>query len=197
MAKDLPSPDDTIWFVVFVAEFIVIFVINASTAIAFARNRRLRKRTTYLIINLTAADLLVGAVSGPLDGYHEKIKVGGHGFSWRAFLTVTINSIFPLASQVNLSLIALERVHATLYPFRHCLIGKRTYHKIIICSWLVALLLVSAAAVLFLYKTATGPYRYVWVSYTALTVLVLIIAYFVIISNVKSNPHYQNSGSVA
>ena len=59
------SPQERkIWFGVSTAEYIVIFIINAYTAFAFARNRHLRKRTTYLIINLTVADLLVGAPNG-------------------------------------------------------------------------------------------------------------------------------------
>ena len=72
-----------IWFSIFVTEFIVISIINAVTLIAFARNRHLRKRTMYLIISLTVADLLVGAVSGPLGTFFtyemEHIR---RGFSW-------------------------------------------------------------------------------------------------------------------
>jgi len=65
--KVLFPQDGTIWFGVIInTEFVAIFIINAYTAFAFARNPHLRKRTTYLIINLTVADLLVGAVAGPL-----------------------------------------------------------------------------------------------------------------------------------
>ena len=62
-----------IWFSIFVTKFLVIFIINAVTLIAFARNRHLRNRTTYLIINLTVADLLVGTVSD-LWAYTSHIK---------------------------------------------------------------------------------------------------------------------------
>ena len=55
------------WSKVFITELIVIVIINAFTLVAFARNRHLRKRTTYLIINLTVADLLVGAVTRPVQ----------------------------------------------------------------------------------------------------------------------------------
>ena len=56
----------SVWFTVFITEFLLMLMINAITIIAFARIRHLRKRSTYLIINLTVADLLVGAVVGPL-----------------------------------------------------------------------------------------------------------------------------------
>ena len=46
------------WLTVFVVELAVISIINGFTILTFARNRHLRKRTTYLIINLTIADFL-------------------------------------------------------------------------------------------------------------------------------------------
>jgi len=110
--------------VVFNTECIVIVIINAFTIFAFARHPHLRKLTKYLIINLTMADLLVGAVTVPLSLYYPEEIEPGHGFSSRELICWTFRNIFPLASQANLSLISLERLHATLYPFRHCLIGK-------------------------------------------------------------------------
>jgi len=119
----------TIWISVFVTECIVIFIINAFTLIGFARNPALRKRTTYLIINLTVADLLVGAVTGPLEIKYAYQVEPRQVFSWLKFC---ICMLFPVSSLLNLSLISLERLHATLYPFRHCLIGKWVYFKVII-----------------------------------------------------------------
>ena len=64
--KEMTTEDISVWFTVFITEFLLILVINAITIMAFARISHLRKRSTYLIINLTVADLLVGAVVGPL-----------------------------------------------------------------------------------------------------------------------------------
>ena len=183
----------TIWFAVYVTEFVVIFTINAFTISAFARNHHLRKRTTYLIINLTVADLLVGAVAGPLSAFYINTE-NGTGFSWREFFTRTVESIFPLASQINLSLISLERLHATLYPFRHCLIGKLLYFKIIICSWLVVVPLSFVMVGLALYVIRLPAYA--TPSYTVLTLLILTISYAIITANVKKNPLPQHLGSV-
>ena len=70
-AEDSPKTEEINWSPVFITEFVVISIINVTTCtiIAFARIRHLRKRSTYLIINLTVADLLVGAVTGPLSVY--------------------------------------------------------------------------------------------------------------------------------
>ena len=64
--EDFHTTEDTNWFPVLISEFLVTSIINAITIIAFARINHLRKHSTYLIINLTVADLLVGAVVGPL-----------------------------------------------------------------------------------------------------------------------------------
>ena len=186
----------TIWFSIFVTEFIVIFIINAVTLIAFARNHHLRKGTTYLIINLTVADLLVGAVSGPLGIYFTyEIEHASHGFSWREFSILTFGMLFPGSSLVNLSLISLERLHATLSPFRHCLIEKWVYYKIIVCSWFFLLILAASGAVLSLYEPVA--YHCALASFNVFALLILTISYVVIVFKVKSNPPPQPFGSLA
>ena len=185
-----------IWFSIFVTQFIVIFIINAVTLIAFARNRHLRKRTTYLIINLTVADLLVGAVSGPLAIYFTyEMEHARRGFTWREFCILTLSTLFSGSSQVNLSLISLERLHATLYPFRHCLIEKWVYYKIIVCCWLMLLIVAASGAVLSLYEPVA--YHYALTSFNVFALLILTISYVVIVVKVKNNPPPQPFGSLA
>jgi len=69
--EDFQTTKDAAWFSVLISEFLVASIINAITIIAFARISHLRKHSTYLIMNLTVADLLVGAVTGPLFIYHK------------------------------------------------------------------------------------------------------------------------------
>ena len=189
-----PREPDATWIAVFIIEFVLIFVINAFTLIAFARNQHLRKRTTYLIINLTVADLLVGAVTGPLRIFQTLEMEPGHAFVWKYFIILTFKNTFSISSLSNLSLIALERLHATLRPFRHYLIENGTYYKIIISSWLLSLLLASADAVIYQYGQAAVLYS--WISYIVLTLLIILISYVVIVVKVKSNPPPQHFGSV-
>ena len=79
---------ESAWSNIFISEFIVITIINVYTLATFARNRHLRKRTTYLIINLTVADLLVGAVSGQVETLSQDFD-RGNGFSWQKFINLT------------------------------------------------------------------------------------------------------------
>ena len=186
-----PKEPNAIWLAVFVTEFIVIFMINAFTIIAIGRKQDLRKRSTYLIINLTAADLLVGTVTGPL---RLSLEVeSGQAFIWKCFIVITFRDIFSASSLGNLTLIALERLHATLCPLRHYFIEKVVYLKIILCSWFPALLFASVGAALYQYKSAA--ILYLWISYIVLTLLIHIISYVVIIIKVKSDPRPRYSGS--
>ena len=177
------------WFPVLIFEFLVTSIINAITIIAFARISHLRKHSTYLIMNLTVADLLMGAVTGPLFIYHKDAAFKDN--TWPGFLICSVEFTFPIASQVNLSLISLERLHATLFPFRHCLITNWAYIKVIIASWLMTLPLAIVMGILS--KEAFG---YAWVSFSAITLLVIAVCYIIIIFNVQSKPHSQHDFSI-
>jgi len=137
----------------------------------------------YLIINLTVADLLVGAVTGPLFSLKPQIESN--------VLIRGITLTFPIASQVNLSLISLERLHATLFPFRHCLIKKRLYFAIIVGSWLIIFAIAFVMA-----NLSKQAFRYALASFSVLTLLVLTVSYVIIIVNVQRSPHSQHHGSI-
>ena len=186
------------WFAAFVIEFIVIFILNAFTLAIYTRNRHLRKPSTYLIINLTVADLLVGTVTGSSMSFElhnlETDLCLEQDFSWQSFVQFTLQGLFLVASLANISLISLERLHATLFPFRHCLVGKRVYLTIILCSWLFSFILSSVSTLLCLHASPALPY--VGASYSFLCLLILTVSYAIIISTVKNNPPSPNAGPV-
>ena len=182
-----------IWFGVWLTEFLLMFIINAFTLIIFARTLQLRKRSTYLIINLTVADLLIAGISGPEALWVLKTeKRPEHGL--RA-LHLIISDMCWIASLGNLVLISLERLHATLYPFRHSLVGKSIYYKIIIFSWFGALTL---ACGLQISRMIDVPFadRYPWIIYICLTLAVLTTSYVIIMSKFIRKAHVQQLGSV-
>ena len=183
----------SVWFTVLGTEFIVIFIINAFTLVAFARSRHLRKRTRYLIMNLTVADLLVGAVSGPVSACTRRYNDLEHE-GWLHFILSTLAYLFPVASQANLSLISLERLHATLYPFRHCLIRKWSYIRIIIASWLATLVL--PPLMVFLDTFVSDSFPYAPTCYTFLNLLVITVSYVIIYVKVRNHPPPQPFGAV-
>ena len=182
-----------IWHAVWLTQFIMVFIINTFTLAVFARSRHLRRRNTYLIMNLTVADLLIAAVSGPETIlFFKRNTRPKKGFG---VLYSIISDMCWIASLGNLVLISLERLHATLYPFRHCLVGKSIYYKIIIFSWLGAL---SLACVLHIIRTNNPVLtdRYPWIIYVVLTLAVLTTSYVIILSKFITKPHVQQLGSV-
>ena len=95
---------------------------------------------------------------------------------------------------MNLCLVSLDRLHATLFPFRHCLTTERLYYKIILVSWLISFLLAVLMAGLYL-NEPFSTFSYVVTSFDILTLLVLTVSSIFIIRNVQSSPHSQNHGS--
>ena len=184
------QPQDAIWFAVRVIEFTLIFLVNALTLVIFARSHHLRKRTTYLIINLTVADLLVGAVAGPLQLFFIDAGIEP-GDRWKYISIIIFYNIFTFSSLCNLTLISLERLHATLFPFRHCLIQKWVYFKAIISSWLLSFLFACMCSILTEEKR-----RYMWAIYIILNLLVLTYSYVVIIVKVRRYPSGQPRGAL-
>ena len=195
----ISEKEERAWFAASIIEFSVIFLLNAFTLAIYTKNRHLRKPNTYLIINLTLADLLVGTVGIALSFFEpDKLEWDlelKQAFSWQSFVYMTSAFLFPVASLANISLISFERLHATLFPFRHCLIGRRVYLTTIFCSWLFSLTLSSVFSLLIL-RASPATFLYVHVSYIFLSLLILTVSYVIIISTVKNNPPFPNTGPV-
>ena len=182
-----------IWHAVWLTQFIMVFIINTFTLAVFARSRHLRRRNTYLIMNLTVADLLIAAVSGPETIlFFKRNTRPKKGFG---VLYSIISDMCWIASLGNLVLISLERLHATLYPFRHCLVGKSIYYKIIIFSWFGALTLACVLHIIRMNNPVLTD-RYPWIIYVVLTLAVLTTSYVIILSKFITKPHVQQLGSV-
>ena len=193
MATEGISEGISVWFPVYITEFSLILMINAITIVAFARTRHLRKCSTYLIINLTVADLLVGVVVGPLHVF-QRLKRNQY-FSWPGLITWAVKLTFTIASLMNLSLISLDRPHAILFPFRHCLITKWSYFRIIIGSWFVTLLFGFLMAGVNL-NVSYSSFAYARTSFDVVNLLVLVVSYIVIFVNVYRRSHSQNSAAL-
>ena len=191
-----PSPMfRSTWLTVFVVELAMISIINGFTILTFARNRHLRKRTTYLIISLTIADFFVGTVTVPLHIYKSMTIERGSGFVWRKFMPLFWGAVFIICSLLHLALLSLERLHATLFPFRHCLMLDWVYFKAVVCIWILAVIPASAGAALFL--IAPKASHYVWASPIVAVLFTVIVSYVVIALNVKRKAPPYSSGAVS
>ncbi|XP_044171060.1 G-protein coupled receptor 54-like [Acropora millepora] len=191
-----PSPMfSSTWLTVFVVELSVISIIKGFTILTFARNRHLRKRTTYLIINLGIADFFVGTVAGSMHIYHTLTFERGSGFGWGKFIVMFLENVFTACSLLHLALLSLERLHATLFPFRHCLMSDWFYFKAVVCIWFLAVTMASSAATYFLISKQGS--KYIWASLIIAVLFTVIVSYVTITLNVKSKVPPYSSGTVS
>ncbi|XP_078377878.1 adenosine receptor A3-like [Oculina patagonica] len=100
-------------------ECVFILIGNAFTIYVFWTNRRRLKRTSFLLINLAVADLLVG-LTEPVASPHDNIGA-------------TLATMFSCLSLFCLALISMERAYAVIMPLRH----RVTSNKCYVCSLVV------------------------------------------------------------
>ena len=130
------------WFAAFLTVSVAIVTVNLLWIILFIKNSNLRTRGMYLVINLTIADTLVGGLStiyilsinSRMECKTEIVRLPWEGY----MITWFIFYWFPLTSLTNITVISLDRVHATFRPFRHRVIKKWVYGISISVVWVLA-----------------------------------------------------------
>ena len=140
MIAHLPASECIPWLAVVVSECLAIAILNFITVIVFVKQRQLQRRSTYLIIHLATVDILVGAVSGPLQiaiTFPHFCDLWNYNLdkSWSSYTKFALLHLFSFTSLVNLVVISLERLHATLFPFKHRFIKNWIYGVIITVIW--------------------------------------------------------------
>ena len=194
-------PECVTWLAVGLAECVAIVTLNVITIIVFIKNRNLRKRSTYLVINLAVADMLNGGVAthnlfyffGALECNIWKFKSID---PWAGYVLAALIRSFPGSSLTNVAAISVERLHATLRPFRHHLIKKWVYALIITIVWVTAglLLIVPAALAVFI---GHSYFVYSFSSFNAICLLVICISYASIIIKVRCGVQPQHHGAAS
>ena len=194
---EMSSLSDCIpWMTVGLVESIAIVTLNLCMIVVFIRNRNLRKRSTYLVINLTAVDMFVGGSVIYSLFYWSGIRC--NLWKWhsiedgtKTFIEVLM-VLFPVASLTNISVIALERVHATFFPFRHRVLKKWVLQLIITVVWVFSGLLATADRLLLKFKEThyygasvlpTASLIYLMIICSSCTSVVIKVRY-------KAQPHH-------
>lgn len=190
------SSDCIPWLVVSITECLAIVILNFITIIVFVKQRKLQRRSTYLIIHLAVVDLLVGAVSGPvIIAYLFKF----YQDSKERHIFPIISDLFPTTSIANLAVIALERRHATFYPFKYREVKKWVYGIVIAAVWLVTLGREIAQDILYS-REESSPLtimfsRFSYVLYSSVFLSIICISYIAIFMKIRCSPNPQHPGT--
>ena len=202
MIACLPASDCIPWFVVLITECLAIVILDIITIIVFVKQRQLQRRSTYLIIHLAIVDLLVGAVSGPLQ--IERNLAGlcdlweySWNLTWSFHVKFAFMHLFSFASLINLVFVSLERLHATFRPLKHRFIKKRVYVVIITAMWLTTTsrelvqIVLQRTGSLNSFITST-----LYIPVYVISVCVICVSYLLIVIKVRCSRHpYHHSAA--
>ncbi|XP_078364245.1 alpha-1A adrenergic receptor-like [Oculina patagonica] len=121
------------WSAIYAVVGTMAIVINVLTLSIFTRTKPLRTRRHVMVINLAVADLLFGALGLPFSVvYLLKPTVVFN------YVNQAINAFSKTASLFTLGVIAVERMHATIWPLRHLVVTNRTYKIALVGIWVLS-----------------------------------------------------------
>ena len=189
----------TPWMTVGLTHSVAIVTLNFCTIIVFTRNRNLRKRSTYLVVNLAVKDMLVGGVAVYYLFYWSGMAC--NLWKWQSaedgvYISIEVLMvIFLFGSLINIAIIALERVHATFYPFRHRVLKKCVYRLIIAVVWVTSGLLTVSYILLRVFELYYFVYLYVTIISTCL--LIVCVSYTSIVIKVRCGAQPQHHGAAS
>ncbi|XP_028393103.1 5-hydroxytryptamine receptor 1A-like [Dendronephthya gigantea] len=135
--------------IVLVVTLLILSVIavigNILVILAVYTNRRLQTPANYLIVNLAISDFVQGALTYPLR-CSEVLNTGDHSLV-RCDVVISLTILFHSASNLNLSLIALDRFFAVGRPFAYANMKKRHHQIAIAISWITCIILAACPLV--------------------------------------------------
>ena len=192
----------TAWLTVFGVETVAIVTLNALTIIVYLRERSLRKRSLFLLINQAVADMLVAGCV-----IMDCFLLGSRCKFWTSINSSNVTSVIvanvwysfiPLASVTNLAAISLERVHATFRPFKHRLVKKKTFGATVAAIWITTGLCSAMGVLVYFYTFTIKIRRGLNISYftfVLLSPLTLLVSYSSIAIKIMygNQPHHHCS----
>ena len=178
---------------------VAIVTVNLLSIILFIKNSNLRTRGMYLVINLTVVDILVGGLSTfyllllNTDIVCKTVIVRlpreGNILAYFVFIW------FPLTSLTNITVISLERMHATFRPFSHRVVKKWVYGITICVVWVLAGMISTATVLLRFFGKNRSQFQYLWESFCLLCLFVTCACYASVIVKSCCGARPQHHGA--
>ena len=197
----VPASHCISWFAVLATVCLATVILNIITIIMFAKQRRLQRKSTYLIIHLAIVDLLVGAVTGPLRIESSRSLIC-HTWEndmpssiWLFLLQLATGYHIDKVSLLNLTFISLERTHATFCPFKHRFVKKWVYGVVIVVTWLVPAFMISLVSGISIFNHDFINFYSVLFSYISILLLVIFACYVSIYIKVRRGRFAQLHGA--
>ena len=189
------------WMTVGLAESVAIVTLNLCTIIVFIRNRNLRKRSMYLVINLAVIDMFV---AGNVVFYLFHLSgIDCNLWNWHSnevginiFISV-LTMLLAFGSLINIAIIALERMHATFFPFKHRVLKKWVYLSIIAVVWVTSGLEAIAFVLLSQFEETDYYGLYLNATFISICLLIICVCYTSIVIKVRCGAQPQHHGATS
>ena len=187
------------WFAVILTVSLAIVTVNLLLIVLFRKNRSLRTRAMYLVINLTVADMFVEGFSN-VSVFHDLLTYRCDIVKMN--LSPELSTIiiffyywFPLTALTNIAVISLDRMHATIRPWRHRLIKNWVNRVTIAGVWVLATMFSTAILILNNYGKERSYHFYLWQSYCCLCLFVICVSYSCIFVKFLCGAHPPHRGA--
>ena len=185
------------WCAAFSTEALAVVIFNFLTVAIFAKNRRLRKRKYYLLLNLAIADFIVGAIAMPyflytFGGYYALWKIqwmSGHRIACNL---LDIFSVF--SSIISLMVVSLERLFITFWPFRYRALQQKVYFVSIALIWVLATFPPSIYVIQVQTMIPIKQQGYILMTFIVVLFLIICISYVAILIKVRGGTQPQGHG---
>ena len=183
------------WCSLFILEGIIILVLNLFTFIIFTKDPHLRKRSTYLLINLSAADIGVGGLAIPTAVFRRGNTYGLWNVEMSPALFIStygVDTLFFGCSLAFLVSISVERLYATRNPMRHRSMTGLAYKIWISCVWVVCFICTSVIVFFLFYDILGLQIWYFVASCVFVSLLILSSSYCAIFVTVRCSKQPQH-----
>ena len=115
-----------------------LIIVGNSLTIATLLRKKFRKRPQFLLISLAFADLLVGCANTLYVIVLTMYRLFAYRLFALSFAFDMLDLLAGLSSIFHLAVISLERLHATLRPFRHRQLSLKAYWVAIATPWVLS-----------------------------------------------------------
>ena len=184
-------------------EAVAIVTLNALAIIVFLKERRLRKPSMYLTINLAVADMFTTC---SLILWIFSLGNEDHCNIWTINfvsdpiqITGALLFFFPVVSITNLTAISLERMHATFRPFKHRLVKKKMLGAAVAAVWFTAGMFIVIYLLRIQFNVTwynAAPEASAYYSLIFCCVFIIVFSYTSIAIKFSCGTHPQHHGAV-
>jgi len=115
---------------------------------------------------------------------------------WTSYSIIELMDLFVFGSLINIVIIALERLHATFFPFRQRVLKKWVYQLIIAAVWVSSGLVIIAVELLAQFDELYYSVYLFW-TFISICLLIICVSYTSIVIKVRCGGQPQHHGATS